>query len=653
MASETLFSKISRGMGAKEAVASEAVCPESPLTDDEFASAAPVPVTTCHSIAGRMLDLSTDCESKTDLIKAIAHLSRDVLEDAFLWYIESDSSAGPRALALTSTDQAALWQVVQEDAMRILGQPYQAGKVIRTKVQSNTSSVLMATMLPNGEQAEAVIAVVPDKPQSTRQVEAFLAEFAMSVQAFNARQHHQLFSQQSSFYQKLIHLSNIISTVESEEEAQICTVNFLREMLEARQVSLVTAAADGSGMKVGAISDVETFDRSSEICLTIRSLAGEAIKLGKSSTWRSGIEKSDLEGESQEIENEMVLQWKRRFCNLTSCDVATSIPFTISENTSAALIIAHRSEQTAQANQGVANTFAKLLANQFRLLGKSHRGAWKITRAYLLNTLKRKTARVILAVAGLLIAGLLIPMPYVVKSDCQLEPVERRFVAAPFDAVVDRSLVQNGDLVKANQLLARLDGRQLRIELSARQASLQSEQKKHDSALAARDIASSQIALLEVKRLKSEIQLIESRLKNLEIRSPIAGIVVSGDLEKVEGAPVEIGQKLYEIGPLDQMLVEVEIDEAEIRYVKPGQQVQVRFDSFPFEKFSGSIVRIHPRAEIRDDKSVFIADVEIPNDQEMLRPGMKGRCRIQSSWYPVGWNLFHRSYESVRGWLVW
>ena len=642
--SETLFSKLSGEVIAKDAIPVSSA----PLESDRRQVSE-----SCVTTSTRILNLSAEIDNKNDLIKALAQLSRDVLEDSFLWYVETDGESGPRALALTSTDQASLWQLVDDDVMKLLSQPHQPGKVIRSTLQ-NSSSTLLATILSSGEQPEAVIAVVPARESSLRDTEAFLAEFALSLTACNTRQLNRTSLNQATFYQKLVQLSNIITNVESEEEAHICSVNFVREILEARQVSLVMAACDGSSANVCAISDVDSFDRTSEICLTIRSLAQKTIASGKPSTWRSGIEKRELESESEsEVEIEMLTQWKRRFCNLTSSDVATSIPFSINEQTSAALIIAHRNEQTAEATRGFNQAFVTILSNQLQLVRKSSRGVLSVTRDYLLQTLRRKTSKVILGCAGILLAVMLTPFPYTVKSDCHLEPVQRRMVAAPFDAVVDRSFVQNGDLVKAGQLLAQLDGRQLRIELSALQATLQSEQKKHDAALASRDVASSQIANLEVKRLRSEIQLIQRKLKNLEIRSPIDGIIVSGDLEKVEGAPIEIGQNLYEIGPLDQMLVEVEIDEAEIRFVEPGQPVKVLFDAFPFDKFNGKIIRIHPRAEIRDEKSVFIADVEIPNENEMLRPGMKGRCRTRSNWHPLGWNLFHRSYESVRGWLVW
>ena len=60
-------------------------------------------------------------------------------------------------------------------------------------------------------------------------------------------------------------------------------------------------------------------------------------------------------------------------------------------------------------------------------------------------------------------------------------------------------------------------------------------------------IAEAQQANLEMKRLDMKRQLLAERQQHLQIRSPISGTVVSGDIEKSEGAPLAIGQNLFEI----------------------------------------------------------------------------------------------------------
>jgi multidrug resistance efflux pump len=252
-----------------------------------------------------------------------------------------------------------------------------------------------------------------------------------------------------------------------------------------------------------------------------------------------------------------------------------------------------------------------------------------------------------------LAALMAVPLPYRVACDCELQPVLRRFVAAPYAGVLERTLAKNGDIVTKDQLLARMDGRNLRIELSGLQAELAGAKKRRDLALAQGDIAKSQIARSEMDRFQSKIQLLEERTRNLEVCSPIDGIVVSGDLQKVEGAPLEMGQTLFEVAPLDQMISEIAIPEAEIQYVSSGQEVAIKLSAFPFKTWTGTIKRIHPRTEIVNDESVFVAEVALENEGIELKPGMQGSAKIQSGWAPLGWNLFHRPWETVRYWTIW
>ena len=105
-----------------------------------------------------------------------------------------------------------------------------------------------------------------------------------------------------------------------------------------------------------------------------------------------------------------------------------------------------------------------------------------------------------------------IPLPYRVACDCELQPVLRRFVAAPYAGILERTFAENGDIVSKDQLLAQMDGRNLRIELSGLQAELAGAKKKRDLALAQGDIANSQIARSEMERF--QLQDPTARTKN-------------------------------------------------------------------------------------------------------------------------------------------
>ncbi len=130
-------------------------------------------------------------------------------------------------------------------------------------------------------------------------------------------------------------------------------------------------------------------------------------------------------------------------------------------------------------------------------------------------------------------------------------------------------------------------------------------------------------------------------------------MIASGDLERAEGAKLKIGQTLFEIAPLDKMIVEVAIADSEIAHVSKGQQVDIRLDAFPGELMSATITRIEPRSELRDHDNVFIAQVEVDNAEGKLRPGMKGRVRVRTDNRMLGWIVFHKAWEASTKAIAW
>ena len=252
-------------------------------------------------------------------------------------------------------------------------------------------------------------------------------------------------------------------------------------------------------------------------------------------------------------------------------------------------------------------------------------------------------------VAGL--AGLMwVPLPHRVACDCQLEPVLRRYVAAPFDGQLRESHVEAGDTVEVGELLAELDGRELRWEASSAKAELHRAQKERAGHLAMHDVGKAQIAEQEAERLELKIQLLEHRLQALAVTAPLAGVVVSGDLERAQGMPVEVGQVLFEIAPLDRMVIEVAIPEHEAAQIREGMPVQIALEAFPDRRWTSRIRRVQPRSELRDQKNVFIAEALLDAEVQ-LRPGMRGTARISADSKPLGWILFHRAWASLLIWL--
>ena len=242
-------------------------------------------------------------------------------------------------------------------------------------------------------------------------------------------------------------------------------------------------------------------------------------------------------------------------------------------------------------------------------------------------------------------------MPHRVKCECQLEPVTRRFVAAPFDGPLKETFVKPGDLVTQGQLLARMDGREVRWELAGVQADLYRAATQRAGHVASHKAGEAEVSRHEVDRLQFREQLLKARDQDLEIRSPVDGMVVSGDLKDVEGMPLKTGEMLFEVAPLDAMVVELAVPEDDLPYIRPGLPVDITFDAFPLRGDQSKIDRVHPRAEIRGEENVFIAEVKLDNPSQVLRPGMRGYARIAAGRATLGWILFAGPWR--RRWNGW
>lgn len=304
--------------------------------------------------------------------------------------------------------------------------------------------------------------------------------------------------------------------------------------------------------------------------------------------------------------------------------------------------------------------FSKYLT-QLRLELASWLQAWQACRdCQSISTWSRMARfwqgqRAKLLVAGTCIGCLVmfVPIPYWPQRDCIVEPSARQFVSSPIDGRVLKSLVRPGDVVEVGQLIGQMDDEQLRWELGSAQAELQQAGKQQDSALAHQEGGKMRMAQLEQQKVSLKIQGLQAHLERLELRSPVAGIVLQGEWYRSEGAPVARGDTLFEIAPLEKMTVQVHLTTEDLGEITVDDSATVRIDSAYGEAWHGILSRIDPRAAVIDNEVRFVADMEVENRDNRLRPGMKGSVRIDAGRKSIGWLIFHRPYTWLMKYLVW
>ena len=282
--------------------------------------------------------------------------------------------------------------------------------------------------------------------------------------------------------------------------------------------------------------------------------------------------------------------------------------------------------------------------------------AFTLRRAWSKAGANRRAA--IIALAALAAALLAWPFRYSIKADCRLAPTVKRIIAAPFQGQLHKSFVQPGDHVTEGQLLAEMDNRDLKLKEAELTASRDRAVKQRDKAMSndgtGADPAAAQVANFEAQSVGQELELVQRKIALLAVKSPLAGVVVAGDLRRSEGQPLQQGQVLFEIAPLDEMIVEIDVPDREVSRVRAAQPVSVRLESFAGGSWTTALSKIHPQSEQRDGHNVFVGEAAIANKTAReLRPGMRGRAVIETDRRPLAWIVGHRFWDFVVESLFW
>lgn len=439
-------------------------------------------------------------------------------------------------------------------------------------------------------------------------------------------------------------LLELVSRIESSpslSEAGALVVDQLAPLLEAEFVAL--GVCRGQRLTSLAFSDSPAVDPRSERARRVQFALEESIARSELSSW------PPLDCGARES-----LLALRHAATAEGWSQVIAAPLIDEQGVvRGAWLIAGGAGWTDERRLGFLRAAAAPCASALHAVARSERGPWSRGLAETRRWLGERRGRAVMGLIASLLLLACVPGPLRIRCDCRLEPQTRRFIAAPFDGRLEQALVEPGDVVSADELLARLDGRELRFELAGTRAELQRAVKERTKHLANHDSGKAELARHEVERLEMRTRLLEQRDRQLEIRSPMDGVVVAGDLEDAEGMPFETGETLFEIAPLEGMVVEVAVPELDYHLVRPGMPVAVALDSLPGRTFRATLERLQPRAELRDDENVFIAEVRLDNTEAALRPGMRGRARIAAGRAPWGWTLRRRPAAAALAWLGW
>jgi membrane fusion protein (multidrug efflux system) len=189
--------------------------------------------------------------------------------------------------------------------------------------------------------------------------------------------------------------------------------------------------------------------------------------------------------------------------------------------------------------------------------------------------------------------------------------------------------VEEGDRVEQGDMLARLDGERLRLEMLAARANLKQARTEYERNvdLHARGLISASM----FDRLQFDLEALEAtyKLKQLnyeysKIRAPISGVVSAREVKP--GQNLSVNDVAFRITDTHDLVAYLQIPQSELTKFAAGHSASVEVASMPGANYPATIARISPTIDTRN--GTFRATAEINNEAGELAPGMFGRFTI-------------------------
>lgn len=224
-------------------------------------------------------------------------------------------------------------------------------------------------------------------------------------------------------------------------------------------------------------------------------------------------------------------------------------------------------------------------------------------------------------------------LPMKIQAEATLEPVSQRSIFAAADGTIEKILVSDGEPVSTGQVLAIMHSPGLDLMAEEALGKLRAMAEKRNGLMVAINQAtldakseatqtsiSSELLVLDAqeKHTRSMLEFVRSQQKELELRSPIDGVVVASEIEReLDQRPLKRGDTLFKVVQLeDQWRLQIKVSDRDSYWIrrfydidlteqknrslnlstKPNS-VLVQFDSMPEKQFEALITRVEKFSE--------------------------------------------------------
>ena len=139
-----------------------------------------------------------------------------------------------------------------------------------------------------------------------------------------------------------------------------------------------------------------------------------------------------------------------------------------------------------------------------------------------------------------------------------------------------------------------------------------------------------EITRARIEEIAAQIKELEVTLSYTKIYAPIDGVVSDVTLQRGETivAGLQVANLVTILDPTS-LDMQIYVDETNIGKTRIGQQVEFYVDSFPDRTFRGTIDKIYPQPQTKDNIVYYLAIMSIPKeDAAFLKPEMTTHVKV-------------------------
>ena len=254
-----------------------------------------------------------------------------------------------------------------------------------------------------------------------------------------------------------------------------------------------------------------------------------------------------------------------------------------------------------------------------------------------------------------------------VTANGTLEAEQKVTIGSELSGIVENVLVDVNDPIKHGQVLIELDTAKLKASVEKAKAALASAQAAQKEAVATLNEANAKYKrLLNVRKLsggktpaqteldeqaavvaraqdsvdtaaaqiqtaQAELETAQTDLTKAYISSPIDGVVLARSVEPgyAVAASLQAVELLTLASDLRTLELEIDVDEADVSVVKPGQKATFTVSAYPNKNFPATLTKVaYGPTESDTNVVTYTAYLKVSNEELLLRPGMTATARI-------------------------